>query len=106
MKLIDLLKLIDREYFPPVMDEFGLYTIPQSVWKVTICFMAEEETWLTCNIQNEILVPWYQCEVKSITPGEKDTLEIWLDNINFIKENFPDNFIYQRSGLNGEKRSS
>ena len=94
MTLLDILKLIDRDYFPPTLekDKSGSESIdsrPQSVYKVSICFMCEEETWLTTNIANEILVPWYDCEVTSISPSDKYTIEIWLKDIKYLKEKFP-----------------
>lgn len=86
MTLLDVLKMIESDYFPPKIVNGCLDTRPNSIWRVCICFMSEEITWLTCNIQNEILIPWYLCEVKSFQPGDKNTLEIWLDHVNFIKK--------------------
>lgn len=88
MKLIEILKLIDNEIAPFVLDEFGIDSRPNSVFKVTICFMCEEETWITCNIKNEILIPWYECYVSAICPGDNNTIEIWLKDEEYIQENF------------------
>lgn len=98
MTLLDILKLIDgnEEYFPLEEDERGHFdTRPNSAWNVTICFMCEEETWLTCNIQNEILVPWWDCEVKAINPDDehKDSICIWLKDSEYIKKNYPQHVI-------------
>ena len=95
MTLLDILKLIDRDYFPPTLekDKSGHESIdsrPDSVFKVAICFMCEEETWITTYPENEILIPWYDCEVTAISPSsEKYTLEIWLKDIKYLKEKFP-----------------
>lgn len=91
MTLLDILKLIEDDYFPIEADKYGLDTRPQSVFNVTICFMCEEETWLTCNIQNEILVPWYDCKVTSIHPDSdnKYSICVWLDDANYLKEHYP-----------------
>ena len=95
MTLLDVLKLIEHEYFPPVMELRkgrleGIDSRPQSVFNVTICFMGEEETWLTCNIQNEILVPWYDCEVSSIQPDDvnKNSICVWLKDREYLNDNF------------------
>ena len=95
MKLIDVLKLIENDFFPPILELKNgkidcIDTRPQSVFCVTICFMCEEETWLTCNIQNEILVPWYDCEVKSIHPDSdnKESICVWLKDEEYLANNF------------------
>lgn len=88
MKLIDILKLIEDDFYPVEVDSRGsLDTRPQSVFKVTICFMCEEETWLTCNVRNEILIPWYDCEVRGINPDDKhkDAICVWLKDEEYIK---------------------
>ena len=94
MKLIDLLKLIHNEAFPPVYSrkDKDIDTRPQTIFNITICFMCEEETWLTCNIQSEILIPWYNCEVSSINPDTDNerSLCVWLKDCEYILENFKD----------------
>lgn len=105
MKLIDVLKLIEHEYFPPVMEirkgKFnGIDTRPQSVFNVTICFMCEEETWLNCNIQNEILIPWYDCEVSSIHPDDdnKNSICVWLKDEEYLMQNFRHCLVVDETG--------
>ena len=102
MTLLDILKLIDGsgEYFPLEEDEYGQFdTRPDSVFQVTICFMCEEETWLTCNIQNEILVPWWDCEVSSIHPDSdnKNSICVWLKDRDYIKKNYSHHVIPNKS---------
>lgn len=93
MTLLDVLNLIDDNSFPPLLEiskhSRCIDTRPQSVYKVTICFMCEEETWITCNIQNEILVPWYDCEVRAIQPDTDNILQIWLKDIDYLQEHWP-----------------
>ena len=93
MKLIDILNMISKDLFPPTLqiDKYSkcIDTWPESIYKVTICFMCEEETWITCNIQNEILVPWYECEVRAIEPGTDHTLEIRLKDVDYLQEHWP-----------------
>lgn len=92
MTLLDVLKLIEKDFFPMTVCKDGSFdTRPQSVFEVTICFMCEEETWITCNIQNEILVPWYDCEVSSIHPNSNNgnSICVWLHDEEYIKKYYP-----------------
>ena len=92
MALLDVLNLIDKDYFPVTVCKDGVIdTRPQSGFEVTICFMSEKETWLTCNIQNEILIPWYDCKVSSIQPNiyNNNSICIWLHDREYIKKNYP-----------------
>lgn len=96
--LLDVLKLIGKDYFPMTVCKSGTFdTRPQSVYEVTICFMCEEETWLTCNIQNEILVPWYDCEVLSIKPNSdnKNSICVWLHDEEYIKKHYPQHLFWE-----------
>ena len=96
MTLIDVLKLIEPEYFPPTITirHNGRYTEldtrPDSVFKVTLCFMCEEETWLTCNIQNAVLIPWYDCEVTHIEANNDidDSICVWLKDEEYLAKKF------------------
>lgn len=95
MKLYDVLKLYDggRNTFPLKYDKYGIDSRPQTVFKVTLCFMAEEESWLTCNMTSEVLIPWYDCEVTSINPNTDDetgtSLCVWMKDLEYIKERYP-----------------
>lgn len=98
MTLLDIIKLLDDEAYPPTVDkDFGINSIPLSSIEITVCFMCEEETWLTCNIQNEILIPWYDCEVKALdtTINEDNTsprIAVWLKDEEYLFRNFPHHF--------------
>ena len=106
MKLIEFLKLYDKESFPLVLKkDFGVVEIdsrPESNFKVTICFMCEEETWLTCNIQNEILIPWYDCEISSIHPDyvneDNNSICVWLKDEDYILKNFKQHIRIEEDG--------
>lgn len=91
MVLLDVLKLIDKDAFPLTFDEYGIDSRPDSVFEVTLCFMSEEETWITCNIKNEILIPWYECEVVSIHPDDehKNAICVWLKDTEYVQKNYP-----------------
>ena len=92
MTLIQLLQLIEgRSYIsiPLIADKTGFDTRPQSCYKVTLCFMCEEETWVTVSTYSEILVPWYDCEVKSIQPDadHDDAICVWLNDTEYLLRN-------------------
>ena len=81
MTLLDILKLIQNDYFPPVMElkngePDGIDTRPQSVFEVTICFMCEE--------------PWYECEVDSIHPDDvhRNAICVWLKDEEYLRHRF------------------
>lgn len=89
IKLLDLLKMIDKESFPLIYEDGILDTRPDSIYEVVICFMCEEETWIRCHIKNEILVPWYDCEVKCVEPFDEKAIQVWLDDEKYLLDNFP-----------------
>lgn len=79
MKLIDVLKKIESHYDfesdNPVKD----YDIrPDSVFKITLCFMCEEETWVTVPVTHPILRQYYYARVMHFAPDE-DALQVWLN---------------------------
>ena len=92
MVLLDVLKLIDKNAFPLTFDEkYGIDSRPDSLLEVTLCFMCEEETWITCNIKNEILIPWYECEVTCIHPDSEheNAICVWLNDTKYLQKNYP-----------------
>lgn len=97
MKLIDILKLIERDFYPQVIEKRKhrkeIDSRPNSVYKVCICFMCEEETWVKCNIENLILVPWYDAEVVAISPQDDNTMEIWLKDVEYLEQNYSKHFM-------------
>lgn len=100
MKLKELLRLIesDDEFIPSVIKyKNGNKTIdcrPNSVFKITICPMCEEETWLTVSIYHPILVPWYSCEVSGITPQDDESVQVWLQDVDFLFNNYKEDIVY------------
>ena len=80
MKLIEILKMIDKHYDyesdMPVKD----YDIrSQNSFKIELCFMCEEETWLTIPINHPILRQYYYADVDSFYPAEEDILRVWIN---------------------------
>ncbi len=45
--------------------------------KVTLCFMSEEETWVTMELSSPLLVPFYDTEIESLDPRDNEML-IWI----------------------------
>lgn len=94
--LIDLLKLIHQEQFPLIAYKFGIDSHPQSVFTVTIAFQSNQETWLTVNIANEILVPWYDCEVDAIQGSDQaNDIVVWLKDAEYIKQHWAQHVIWE-----------
>ena len=94
MTLLNLLILIEGDKHiavPLIADKYGFDTRPESVYKVTLCFMSEEEAWVTVSTYSEILVPWYDCEVKSIQPDpdNEDSMCVWLDDAEYLLSRYP-----------------
>ena len=77
-------KLASTESLPDELDDW--YNIkPNSGYNVKLCFMAEEETYVTTYPEHPILIPWYDCTVASIEP-EENVLCIWLDYEGYLKK--------------------
>ena len=87
MELIEVLEKIDKECRPLDTDN-DIECLPNGIWKLEICFMSEEETWVYTDPYNVILVPWYHCEVVGLAPDEDFTLQIWLDYEKFLRNNY------------------
>ena len=86
-----MLEHIKSEVFPLEADRFGIDSRPNSVFTVTLCFMAEEDTWVTLPITSEILIPWYDCEVSSIYGADKEIdcdIRIWLKDVDYVKKHW------------------
>jgi len=80
--------LVAMEPENPLPDEWEVWEDirPHSVFKLRLCFMSEEETWIDCYRDHVILIPWYDCKVLGFNADEKFTLNIWLDYENFVKD--------------------
>lgn len=89
MTLGELLLMIEGEEYLPLTAEvndkrLSIDCIPSSSFKLLICFMCEEETWIEVSTYSPILVPWYDCEVSSIEPYDHDVIQVWLDSDVFL----------------------
>ena len=84
MKLRTVLELLDHTEVMPDKRQAKWEDIRSgSSYKIRLCFMCEEETWICTYPHHPILIPWYDCDVTSISPYDEDTLDIWLDYIPF-----------------------
>ena len=91
MTLFDVLLQIEGyNYLPLTIDHnnhgYSIDCRPQSSYKIAICFMCEEETWITVSTYSAILIPWYDCEVNGIIPIDEDTIGVWLKTEEFLME--------------------
>ena len=79
MKLIDILKHIERDYdFESDMPVRDYDIRPNSVYKIRLCFMREEETHITVSTTHPILRQYYYAEIYAFYPREEDILECWV----------------------------
>lgn len=104
MTLKQLLKMIecgDDDFIPIIrVHDNGRKELdcrPNSVFKVTICPMCEEETWVTFSTSSSLLVPWYECEVQSISPEDDETIQVWLKDDDFLLKNYPEDINYVKT---------
>lgn len=90
--LFDILKLMIDRHWPVSTDGDHVYIdSPYDADRVTICFTDDEDSWLTCDAQNAILVPWYGCKVYGLGADEdRKTVLIWVDFEHFLKEEYLD----------------
>ena len=95
MTLLNVLTLISKEDFPPVLLTKKGKAITfelelQTDYLLHICFENSDYD-LICDIQNTILIPWFGCEVSAVRPSEQaDTLEVWLKDKDYLLKNFKD----------------
>lgn len=79
LKLIDFLKLLEPDICPLVYDPaFDEYTAMKTSFVVIIHF--GEYQIAKCNIDNPVLVPWYDEIVKSICPVDDQCIDIWISS--------------------------
>lgn len=78
MKLRELLKAMSPE--DPLPDEVDSWQDirPNTVYKILLCFMCEEETWIVTYREHPMLIPWYDCKVIGFNPDEEFVLHVWL----------------------------
>lgn len=73
-----LVAMKPEEPLPDEWEEWDDFR-PQSVFKINLCFMSEEETWIEAYRDHVILIPWYDCKVIGFDACEKYTMNVWLD---------------------------
>ena len=80
--------LVAMEPETPLPDTWNFWEDirPHSVYKVMLCFMSEEETWIECYRNHPILIPWYDCKVLGFNADQNYTLNIWLSYESFLHQ--------------------
>ena len=98
MILRDILEQIEDNNLPDKWTKWDDIR-PNSVFKVCLCFMSEEDTWILAYATHPILIPFYDCEVCGVQPDEKYVLNIWLKHEDYIPK------LIKRLGY-GERKES
>lgn len=79
-----LMAMVPEEPLPDEWEEWDDFR-PQSVYKILLCFMSEEETWIEAYRDHVMLIPWYDCKVLGFYAGdEKYTMQVWLAYDEYI----------------------
>lgn len=79
--------LIAMEPEEPLPDEWSCWDDfrPQSVFKIMLCFMSEEETWIETYRNHVIMIPWYDCKVLGFNAEQNYTMNVWLAHEKFLE---------------------
>ena len=79
--------LIAMEPESPLPDEWESWDDfrPHSVYRILLCFMSEEETWIEAYRDHVMLIPWYDCKVIGFNADDKFILQVWLAYEHFLK---------------------
>ena len=93
MKLINVLEMIDRREVPPLTykRKSPFTQITDSDLRsdisdrVTLCFMAEDETWIELPVNHPMLIPFYDCECYAIE-GYDRGIKAWLEYEDYIED--------------------
>lgn len=105
LKLYDILKMIDcsdLELPLCATDKCEIPCEPQSVFKVTLRFMAEDETAVTVPISSPLLIPWYDCNVHSISPNDiPDSMDVWLEYSSYVLKKWKSKILQEVSEDDG-----
>ena len=88
LDLYELLKMIDCNdiELPLYADKKGKISCePQSVYKVTLRFSAEDDAAVTVPISSPVLIPWYDCMVYAFSPNDiEDSMDVWLEYSDYV----------------------
>lgn len=78
MKLLDILHMIMCDYDDTLKNQNKTKDCrPETVFTITLCYMAEEETWVTLPINHPLLTYVFDIEIVSFSPNE-NTLQCWV----------------------------
>lgn len=98
MTLFDVLRMMDPDCLelPLIVQANGdIPCAPQSVYMVTLRFMAEEETAVTVPISSPVLIPWYDCNVSAFNPNSvRNSLDVWLDYERYVTKKWKNKVLF------------
>ena len=78
-----LVAMVPEEPLPDEWEKWEDFR-PKSVFRINLCFMSEEETWIYAYRDHVMLIPWYDCKVIGFDADEKFTMNVWLDYEDYL----------------------
>jgi hypothetical protein len=78
LTLRDILEYYSTEPLPDTWVQKYDDILPNTIYKVMLAFMSEDETHITAYAEHPLLIPWYDCPVSNIDVVDENTLRIWL----------------------------
>ena len=78
-----LVAMVPEEPLPDEWEKWEDFR-PKSVFRINLCFMSEEETWIYAYRDHVMLIPWYDCKVIGFDADEKYTMNVWLDYEDYL----------------------
>ena len=90
MKLYEVLKMILPDFEDRMTQVEKLKDCrPETVFTITLCYMSEEETWITIPVDHPILTFLYGIEIASFSPNE-NTLQCWVKETSWFNKSHID----------------
>lgn len=84
MKLIELLRQYECNFDDKIKRQKEKSDIrPDSVYKIELRYMCEEETWVTVYTTHPLLKQYYDCEIHGLEPIDDETIAVWLNEDNW-----------------------
>ena len=91
MKLKDIVRMVFTDYESIRQSQKKDDDIrPCSVYTITLCYMSDEETWITIPADHPIIDYLGDLEIYAFNP-DKDTLQCWVKIEDWYKEETLDN---------------
>lgn len=81
VNLYDVLRLLNYDEDMPdaLLERDPESYLPYNHTNIKLCFMSEEETWISTYSGHPILILLYSYPVTKISPIKDNEIEIWMD---------------------------